>query len=189
MGTARYFPLGAVNTHFSESWGPRPLAYLAIGVATFCALAVFFLLCERDDSFLAEASLQQAQVSLHRPVSPSVTTSPVHTAFQAPTAKPGSSYAKAQTPRERVPFTVTQSKHFVRVGLVSLGLWKTDLRHNSYNLSVIVNGRRLNWKHVNLDQPVSIPVDARTRPLELVVNGMRKNQISGYITAPAEISR
>lgn len=86
--------------------------------------------------------------------------------------------------RSYVEFALTRSKRFQAIGPVTLQLRKTDAKHNCYDLRFTVNGRQLQKKRVNLYEPVWITLDERTPPLELVVNGLAKNQVWGYLSEP-----
>jgi hypothetical protein len=81
-------------------------------------------------------------------------------------------------------FNLSKSKEFQRVGPVSLSLRKADPKHRAYDLSLMVEDVSLDKKHVNLFEPVWINLSDRPQPIQLVVNKIDKNQISGYISEP-----
>lgn len=83
-----------------------------------------------------------------------------------------------------VEFHLDKSKQYQRVGPFSLALRSTNTKHKTYDLSMVVEDNQLNKKHVNLYEPVWITLSDRPQPVELVVNRIDKNQISGYITEP-----
>jgi hypothetical protein len=91
---------------------------------------------------------------------------------------------KSQGTRSYIEFSVTRSKHFQTVGPLAVQLRKADMKHSYYDLRLTVNGRQLEKRHVNLYEPVWITVDEHVRPLEFVVNGISRNQISGYLSQP-----
>jgi hypothetical protein len=84
--------------------------------------------------------------------------------------------------RSYFEFQLTKSKQFQRVGSLSLSVRKVDSKHRSYDLSLLVNDQKLDKKHVNLYEPIS--VRASDQPVELVVNEIANNQIKGYVSEP-----
>ena len=81
-------------------------------------------------------------------------------------------------------FNLAKSKDFQRVGPVSLSLRKADPKHRAYDLSLMVDDVSLDKKRVNLFEPVWINLADRPQPIQLVVNKIDKNQVSGYISEP-----
>jgi len=81
-------------------------------------------------------------------------------------------------------FNLAKSKEFQRVGPVSLSLRKADPKHRAYDLSLMVDDVSLDKKRVNLFEPVWINLADRPQPIQLVVNKIDKNQVSGYISEP-----
>jgi hypothetical protein len=81
-------------------------------------------------------------------------------------------------------FHLDKSKTFQRVGPISVSLRKVNLKHKNYNLALMVDDNQLDKKNVNMLEPVWITLSDRPQPVELVVNQVRKDQISGYISEP-----
>lgn len=81
-------------------------------------------------------------------------------------------------------FHITKSKQFQRVGPLSLSLRKTNTKRKSYDLAMIVDDVELQKKGVNLYEPILINLSDRPQPLELVVNKITKNEVSGYLSEP-----
>ncbi len=84
--------------------------------------------------------------------------------------------------RNYFEFQLGKSKQFQRVGSLSLSVRKVDAKHKSYDLSLLVNDQRLEKKHVNLYEPISLR--ASDQPVELVVNEIENNRIKGYVSEP-----
>ncbi len=191
MAAARYYP----NSFQPDSAKPletRSIAYLAIGVAALSALSVFFVLCERDHSFLAQASQVEAQTS--------TAAQPAHTIAGVATTRTeaalpaaNSSVAtqtevrqsKVQTTPEYIPFDLARSRRFQRIGPISMGLWRTDAKHGTYDASLLVDGHRFDKKHIGMDEALAIKIGAAA-PMELIVNRVTKNDISGYLSRPRQ---
>jgi septal ring factor EnvC (AmiA/AmiB activator) len=84
--------------------------------------------------------------------------------------------------RSYFEFQLGKSKQFQRVGSLSLSVRKVDSKHRSYDLSLLVNDQKLDKKHVNLYEPISVRMS--DQPVELVVNEIGNNQIKGYVSEP-----
>jgi hypothetical protein len=78
-------------------------------------------------------------------------------------------------------FTLRPSNHFDRVGPISLALRNMDVNRRFLDLSVRADDFVLDQKHVNLNQPVWIHLRNRPKPAVLVVNGIAKNRVQGYL--------
>ena len=70
------------------------------------------------------------------------------------------------------------------MGPVGLALRKSDTKHKSYNMDMLVEDSRLEKKSVNIYEPVWINLADRPQPVEIVVNFVGKNQVRGYISEP-----
>src|SRR6202048_1570342 len=86
--------------------------------------------------------------------------------------------------RSYFEFDLTKSKEFQRVGPLTLSLRKTDTKHKSYDMQMIVDDNQLTKKHVNLYEPIWIHTENESQPVQVVVNRVEKNQIHGYVSAP-----
>lgn len=89
---------------------------------------------------------------------------------------------KRERSRSYQEFTVARSKSFQQVGPVSIQLRNADTKHGHYDVLLLVNGHRLKKNHVNLYEPIWITVNEHSPPIQLVVDGISKNQISGYLS-------
>ena len=86
--------------------------------------------------------------------------------------------------RNYFEFQLDKSKQFQRVGPISLSLRKADLKKKSYDLMMMVDDQQLQKKNVNLYEPLRVSPAERGQPIELVVIGIHKDQIKGYISEP-----
>jgi hypothetical protein len=86
--------------------------------------------------------------------------------------------------RNYYEFHLDKSKTFQRVGPVSVSLRKVNLKHKNYNLALMVDDVQLDKKNVNMLEPVWITLSDRPQPVELVVNQVHKDQITGYVSEP-----
>lgn len=86
--------------------------------------------------------------------------------------------------RNYYEFQLDKSKRFQRFGPVSLSLRKADRKRGSYDVAMIVDDRQLQKKRVNLYEPVLITLSDKPEPVVLVVNGIHKDQVKGYVSEP-----
>jgi septal ring factor EnvC (AmiA/AmiB activator) len=84
--------------------------------------------------------------------------------------------------RKYYEFQLDKSKNFQRVGPISLSLRKVNYKHKSYNLTLMVDDFKLDKKNINLYEPVWITLTDRPQPVELVVNRVSKDQVTGYLS-------
>jgi len=86
--------------------------------------------------------------------------------------------------RKYYEFQLDKSKNFQRVGPISLSLRKVNYKHKSFNLTMMIDDFKLDKKNVNLYEPVWITLTDRPQPVELVVNKVSKDQVTGYLSEP-----
>ena len=180
MGIARYPALD-----FGEHASHRPLAlqsmaYLAVAVAILCASCVFFLLCQRDNSrFLAISSPLKAAAA-----KPAVRPAPIPAATpQTASTLPAPAGPMPVVAPQRVEFKVHRSRAFQTVGPIKLRLVRINLRHSNADLSLLVNGRRVDKRQIALDKPFQVPPTRTTgHAIEIVLQGLTKESVSGYVS-------
>ncbi len=158
---------------------------LALGVAALCGLSVFFLLCERDHSFLRQISLYDAATYVTQSTA-NPRPAPVVTAASDTntTAVQGTT---VQSVPGYIPFDLPRSRRFQRVGPISVGVWRTDSRHGFYDIGVMVEGQRFEKKHVGTDEALAIRI-GNAPPMEFVVNRVSRNQVSGYLRTSSQVA-
>jgi len=86
--------------------------------------------------------------------------------------------------RNYYEFQLTKSKAFERVGPLRLSLRKADTKHKRFDMNMMVDDNQLEKKSVNLYETVWLNLADRPQPLELVVNSISKDHISGYLSEP-----
>ncbi len=86
--------------------------------------------------------------------------------------------------RNYYEFRIMRTKEFQKVGNVQLQLKKTDARRNKYTVDLIADDKKVEKKDKNTNEPVQFYLAGSRQPLEMVVNEVTKDQISGYISAP-----
>jgi hypothetical protein len=86
--------------------------------------------------------------------------------------------------RNYFEFSLDRSKQFQKVGPLSVSLRKVDFKRKSYDVAMLVDDFMLQKKSVNLYEPVWINLNDRPEPVQLIVNRIDKDKITGYIAAP-----
>lgn len=81
-------------------------------------------------------------------------------------------------------FDLAKSKQFQRIGPLPLSLRKTDTKHNSFDMAMIVDDNQLMKKKVNLYEPIWIHTENQSQPVQVVVNRISKDLVHGYVGAP-----
>jgi hypothetical protein len=86
--------------------------------------------------------------------------------------------------RKYYEFAVDKTKHYSRVGPLSVELRNADTKHKRFDMMMLVEDNELQKKNVNLYETVWITMSDRPQPLELVVNRITKDHIEGYLSEP-----
>ncbi len=86
--------------------------------------------------------------------------------------------------RSYFEFDLSKSKQFQRIGPLTLSLRKADSKHKSYDLAMVVDDSELQKKKVNLYEPIWIRTGSDSQPVQIIVNGIDKDAVHGYISAP-----
>lgn len=86
--------------------------------------------------------------------------------------------------RNYAEFDIAKSKEFQHKGPLSIRLKKANVKHQYADLELIVDDRNLSQKHVNLYQPAMFYTPDSGQPVEVVINGITKDHIHGYVSAP-----
>jgi DNA-binding NarL/FixJ family response regulator len=86
--------------------------------------------------------------------------------------------------RDYFEFDAAKSKQFERTGPLNLSLRRTDTRHSSVDLVLVVNDQEISKKGVTLYEPMWIYETQDAQPLQVVVNKIEKNWAQGYVSAP-----
>lgn len=86
--------------------------------------------------------------------------------------------------RNYYEFSLDKSKDYWHQGPIGLRLRKANVKHQYADVEMIVDDAKLQQKHVNLYQPVVFYAAEGQRPIELVINSVKKNHIHGYVSEP-----
>lgn len=91
---------------------------------------------------------------------------------------------KARGERNYFEFNLGKTKEPQRVGDVALSLKKTDPKRNKFTVEVMADDKKFEKKDRNVNEPIQFYVSKSTTPYELVINDVKKDRISGYLSAP-----
>jgi len=67
---------------------------------------------------------------------------------------------------------------------LSISLRGANAKRKTYDLAMMVDDNALTKNHVNLYEPIWITLSDRPQPVQLVVNHVEKNEITGYVSEP-----
>lgn len=96
---------------------------------------------------------------------------------------------KRRGDRNYYEFTLKKSKKPQRVGPVQIALAKTDPKKSKYTLTVFADDKTIEKKDKTSGEPVQFYVGhSRGTPYELVVFDVAKNQVTGYLSTPKDLS-
>ena len=86
--------------------------------------------------------------------------------------------------RDYIEFTIDSKNKPQKVGSFMVELHGTNLNKKRYNVALIVDDVRIEKKNMPVNEPVFFHQGTDRRPLELVVNQVAKDKVTGYISIP-----
>ena len=86
--------------------------------------------------------------------------------------------------RSYYEFDLDKAGQMQREGPVAVRLRKANTKHEYADLEMMVDDFKVSKKHVNIYEPVVFYSGDRKVPVELVINGISKNHIHGYVSEP-----
>jgi hypothetical protein len=86
--------------------------------------------------------------------------------------------------RDYIEFTIDAKNKPQKVGAFMVELRGTNPSKKRYNVSLIVDDTRIEKKNLPVDEPIFFHQGNDRRPLELVVNTVGKDKVTGYISVP-----
>ena len=91
---------------------------------------------------------------------------------------------KRSLDRDYYNFELQRSGGVMKVFNVSMQLKNTDFKNQRYHVEIISDGRRLNKKRVNINEPIFFYVEGQKKPYEVLVNRVDKKFVVGYLSVP-----
>jgi len=86
--------------------------------------------------------------------------------------------------RDYVEFTIDAKNKPQKIGGFVVELRGTNPSKKRYNVSLIVDDSRIEKKNLPVNEPIFFHQGNDRRPLELVVNSVGKDKVTGYISVP-----
>lgn len=95
---------------------------------------------------------------------------------------------KRRGERDYFDLNLRKSKQFTRVGNISVRLQKVDPKRNKYTMTLLVNDKQIDKKDKTLLEPVQFYLPGTRQLLEIVVFEVKKDAVTGYLSAPREMA-
>ena len=86
--------------------------------------------------------------------------------------------------RDYLEFTIDSKNKPEKVGAFVVELRGTNPTKKRYNVSLVVDDAKIDKKNLPINEPIFFHQGKDRRPLELVVNAVGKDKITGYISVP-----
>ena len=86
--------------------------------------------------------------------------------------------------RDYIEFTIDAKNKPQKVGAFMVELRGTNLNKKRYSVSLIVDDVHIDKKNLPVNEPVFFHQGTDRRPLEMVVNQVAKDKVTGYISIP-----
>ena len=86
--------------------------------------------------------------------------------------------------RNYTEFRLTKEKMPRKVGDIQIRLKSADMKKNRYTIEVIADDKLVEKRDKTINEPVQFMLLRATQPFEIVVNEVKKDMISGYLSAP-----
>jgi len=86
--------------------------------------------------------------------------------------------------RDYIEFTIDTKNKPEKVGAFMVELKGTNPAKKRYNVSLVVDDARIDRKNLPINEPIFFHQGNDRRPLELVVNSVAKDKVTGYISVP-----
>jgi len=86
--------------------------------------------------------------------------------------------------RDYVEFSIDGKNKPQKVGTFMVELRGTNVNKKRYNVALVVDDARIEKKNLPVNEPIFFHQGNDRRPMELVVNSVTKDKITGYISVP-----
>jgi len=86
--------------------------------------------------------------------------------------------------RDYFEFTLERKGDSKQVAGVTLELRGTNTKHHEFTVNLVVDDMKLEKKNRSINEPIFFYTAGSRQSLELVVNRVDKNKVTGYISAP-----
>jgi predicted nucleic acid-binding Zn-ribbon protein len=89
-----------------------------------------------------------------------------------------------RTDRDYFEFNLANRRARQKIGTVMVELEKTDTKRNLFTINLFFDDKRTQRRDKAMNEPVYFYVQGASSALELVVNKLNKNSVSGYLSTP-----
>ena len=89
--------------------------------------------------------------------------------------------------RNYTEFQLNKEKTPRKVGAIQIRLKSADMKKNRYTIEVIADDKVVEKKNKTINEPVQFMLSQARQPFEIVVNEVKKDMISGYVSAPSHV--
>jgi chromosome segregation ATPase len=86
--------------------------------------------------------------------------------------------------RTYLEFDLKRNNPAEKLGNIQLQLAKADPKRNRFTLEVLADDKRVEKKDRTINEPVQLYVAGNRQPYEIVVNDVKKNEVTGYLAIP-----
>ncbi len=96
-------------------------------------------------------------------------------------------YLKRLGGRNYFEFTLRKGQPPTALSTIKLQLRKVDKKHSRYTLEIFSNDNQVEKKNREVDVPLQFYSGNPPMLFEVVVNGLEKNEVSGYLSTPKNV--
>ncbi len=91
--------------------------------------------------------------------------------------------------RDYINFTIAAKNKPQRVGDVTIELKGTNPKKNQFNLALVVDDKHTERRNCTINEPIFFYYHDTRRPVEIVINQVDKNKVTGYLGVPKSVER
>jgi phage shock protein A len=86
--------------------------------------------------------------------------------------------------RNYFEFVLAKNEPSKKVADITLTLKKADFKRNRYTVNVLADDKLVEKRDKTINEPVQVYVAGDRQPYEIVINQVKKDEISGYLATP-----
>ncbi len=86
--------------------------------------------------------------------------------------------------RDYLEFTLDKKGQPQKVGNVTVELRGTNPKKNQFSLAIVADDKRTEKRNRTVNEPIFFYMKGTKQPLELVINQVDKNKVTGYLSVP-----
>jgi Tfp pilus assembly protein PilV len=86
--------------------------------------------------------------------------------------------------RDYIEFDLKKGSGMQKVGKLQLGLDKADPKRSRFTFDVLADDKRVQKRDRTINEPIQFYVSGSRQPCEIVVNEVKKDEVTGYLAVP-----